>query len=286
MTRMVTEAVLNLIGLDSENVTLLAEQKIIPCTTDEFIGVTIQDENMRNYHTLEWDENDRPASWYFGDMKMTVISYDPVDGWVTESSAGTNLGRRDKFTINGAMYWTEIFHGDEVVPIFSVEFNEHGVPVKVTQRHVSVEALPEHTDEEPRLKLIKGHDSTEINKVDPTGKLILERTDVDGNVLETFSYDEHNRIKHITNGINNTEFDYNEHGHVVCVTSYIEGDGVAKLKLDNSDEDQREISNVDIEYSQTVPGRIETVSVGRQIIMSFTKYWMEKEKNKKSVLEL
>ncbi|CAH0447957.1 hypothetical protein SM033_00133 [Vibrio phage vB_VpaM_sm033] len=275
MTRMVTEAVLNLIGLDPENVSLLAEQKIIPCTVEEFRGITIQDENFRNFNTLEWNEDDTVKSWYFGDMLMSVTSYDKETGWVTESPAGTNLGRRDKFTTAGAQYYTEIYTDKETVAIFKVEFNEHGVPVEIARRHVNVERIG-GSDDEPELKLNAGHQSVEYNKLDKTGKFILRRVDAEGEVLETFEYDEDDRIKHITNGINHTEFEYTEYGHVKCVTSWISGEGVLEMKTQETD-DQREISNVSIEYNLEIPGRIETVSVGRDIIMSFTSYWRNKK---------
>lgn len=262
--KIIDSVLLNLLNIDDENVRLLTKQKIIPLTLEEFKGVTIMDDNIRNLNTVVWDEETgKVKSWHFGTMEMVVESWDD-NGIVTRSDVG-QLVRRDYFTTTGALWRTTIADNhDNCFEQTLIEFNDDGVVKAETITHIETynDSLdPEKVD----IRLIKGGSSTEHYRI--VRNLQTHRTDSEGNVIEEYIYDEDDKLVAVDNGYHRTTFEYDEFDNVIKITKAI---------IAEHQDDLDETTEIKIVYGDRWPGQIELIEIEGQIIFSTVRFWMGK----------
>lgn len=260
----ITEVVLRLINIEEENIRLLSSQKLIPLPFEEFVGITLMDDNIRNLQTIEWDEETgRLKSWHHGTMEMVIDKWDE-NGIETLSDLG-KLKRRDYFTPLGALYKTTIedLHGNCFEQNL-VEFDKDGIVKAETITHLETynDSLdPEVVD----IRLIKGNSSKETYRI-IDGKQTA-RLDSEGNVIEEYIYNDKGLLVEVKNDYHRTVFEYDEFDNTSKITKEIIAD---------HNEDLDEVTEIKYTYGERWSGQIETIEIGGQIIFSSLRYWMTK----------
>ncbi|QNI21276.1 hypothetical protein [Vibrio phage vB_pir03] len=266
MSIIISEKTLNLAGVESENVRLLVTQGIIPCPKEDFMGVSVEDENMRNVHTFEYNEDDSIKAWYYGNLRLEVVS-DDANGIVTKTEM-TGVVRNDYFTASGALYKTTITdnHGNEMIQT-EVEFNEAGVVTKETMGSVKVERREVEDGEEFDPVLVQQGLSSETYVIGDDGRP-ARRLDSDNNVIESYTYDEAGLLVKSETDYHETTFSYDEYGNVKEI--------IKELKVERGQDTQADVTEVMTRYFPDVPGRIRDISIAGRIIFDAEGYWAMK----------